>query len=222
MAVWRWQQPAYRLLLLWLGLLLLPAMLAKDIFIPNTLRMSGAVPAIYLLVGVGVWEAYRFLRARFLRAHETRVAIALAAVAGGLILAQGVSTYRTYFEKWANAPEVHWVYKAEWLELVTALHARPPNTGTVYLIPDGHRLAGPVGGIQELHIRIPVSTARRRPSSSTRTRPIWRRRSGPLWLQRRTFQRYRLSSGRPILSGLPLKRSASPFFWTVRTLLRQR
>ena len=142
MAVWRWQRPAYRLLLLWLGLLLLPAMLAKDIFIPNTLRMSGAVPAIYLLAGVGVWEAYRILRERFFRADETKVAIALAALAGGLILAQGVSTYRTYFEEWGDAPEVHWIYKAEWLELVTALHARPPNADTVYLIPDGHRLAG--------------------------------------------------------------------------------
>ena len=63
MAVWRWQRPAYRLLLLWLVILLLPATLAGDIneIPPNTLRMIGAAPAIYLLTGVGVWEAFRFL-----------------------------------------------------------------------------------------------------------------------------------------------------------------
>ena len=63
MAAWRWQRPAYRLLLLWLGVLLLPAMLAIDPA-PHFLRMTGAVPAIYLLVAVGVWEAFRFLKER--------------------------------------------------------------------------------------------------------------------------------------------------------------
>ena len=46
MAVWRWQgRPAYRLLLLWLGVMILPATLARD-SAPNTVRMIGAVPAI--------------------------------------------------------------------------------------------------------------------------------------------------------------------------------
>ena len=42
------------------GLMLLPAILSKDHNVPNTLRMIGATPAIYLLIGVGVWEAVRF------------------------------------------------------------------------------------------------------------------------------------------------------------------
>ena len=149
MAVWRWQRrPAYRLLLLWLGALLLPAMLAKDIFVPNTLRMIGAAPAIYLLVAVGVWEVFRFLRERVFREDETKTAIAVGAVVSGLILVQGVSAYRTYFQKWAVAPEVHWVYKAEWPDLIRTLHAQPPHTDIVYLIPDGHRLAGLWEGFQ--------------------------------------------------------------------------
>ena len=47
MAVWKWQRPAYRLLLLWLSVLLVPAMLSTDPggLVPNTLRMIGAVPA---------------------------------------------------------------------------------------------------------------------------------------------------------------------------------
>ena len=51
------------------GALILPAMLARDAglpprtLVPNTLRMIGAAPAVYLLIGVGVWEAFRLLRA---------------------------------------------------------------------------------------------------------------------------------------------------------------
>ena len=61
MAAWRWQrQPAYRLLLLWLGVLILPALLTQDLYMgPSTVRMLGAAPAIYLLIGVGTWGAFR-------------------------------------------------------------------------------------------------------------------------------------------------------------------
>ena len=85
MAVWRWQRrPAYRLLLLWLCILILPAMLARDAA-PNILRMIGAAPAVYLLIGVGMWEAFRFLEERcrvlqwranlIFRGNETRAAL---------------------------------------------------------------------------------------------------------------------------------------------------
>lgn len=32
----------------------------------GTVRMIGTVPAVYLLIGVGVWETYQFLRNRLL------------------------------------------------------------------------------------------------------------------------------------------------------------
>ena len=101
MTIWRWQRPAYRLILLWLGILLLPAALARDIYPgPNTLRMIGAAPAVYLLIGVGVWEAFRFFGTRWrssqlLRGYRTGAVIAVAVVVSGSILAQGVHTYRT-------------------------------------------------------------------------------------------------------------------------------
>ena len=73
-AVWRWQRPAYRLLLLWLGLLILPATLAVEgTPTPSTVRMIGAMPAIYLLVAVGMWEAFRLLKERY-RALPVRAA----------------------------------------------------------------------------------------------------------------------------------------------------
>ena len=146
MAVWRWQRrPAYRLLLLWLGVLILPAMLALDSASPNTLRMIGAAPAFYLLIGVGMWEAFQFFKERCLalpwraslifQENETKAAIAVGAVVGGLILVQGVSAYHTYFQKWAAAPEVNEYYDIEWTELARTLNAQPSDTDMVYLVP---------------------------------------------------------------------------------------
>ena len=133
MAAWRWQRPAYRLLLLWLGVMILPAMLARDVA-PNTIRMIGAVPAIYLLVAVGVWEAFRFLQERFLQKDATKAAIAVGAVVSGVILAQGVNTYHSYFQKRANAPELYVAYDKEWVDLARALNAQPSAADMVYLI----------------------------------------------------------------------------------------
>ena len=157
MAVWSWQRrPAYRLLLLWLGVLILPAMLSADsgVVRPNTLRMIGAVPAIYLLIGVGMWEAFRFVKERcralpwranlIFRQNETGAAIAVGAVVGGLILVQGVSAYHTYFQKWAAAPETYDAYDQEWTDLARALNAQPSGADMVYLIPY-HRPEEPYG-----------------------------------------------------------------------------
>ena len=126
MTVWRWQKrPAYRLLLLWLAVLLVPAMLALDVGLgPNTLRMIGAAPAIYLLIGVGIWETYRFLRERWglirmFQIDGTRAAIALGAVVGGVVLIQGVNTYRTYFQEWAVTPAFYLAYHGEWADAAT-------------------------------------------------------------------------------------------------------
>ena len=161
--VWRLQQPAHRLLLLWLGLLLLPAVLSRDVAVPHTLRMIGAVPAVYLLAGVGVWGTIRFrplislfyamgtmIRLEKLKSpvksiakttqfrveDETRAAIAVGMLVGGLILVQGVLTYRTYFQKWAGAAtEIEQLYWTQWQELTQVINARSAAVDAAYLIP---------------------------------------------------------------------------------------
>ena len=145
MAVWRWQRrPAYRLLLLWLGTLILPAMLAADPP-PNTLRLIGAAPAIYLLIGVGVWEAFRLLKERcralpwracqIFWENGTWAAIAVGVVVSGSVLGRGVFTYRTYFQQWAAAPELYEAYTTVWTDLARTLNAQPSTADMVYLIP---------------------------------------------------------------------------------------
>ena len=139
LAVRRWQQPTYRLLLIWLAVLLLPAMLARDVLVPNTLRMIGATPAVYLLTAIGAWETFRFLRERFFGDSKGIATIALAIVVSGVVLFQGVSTYRTYFQEWAYRSEVYHEYAAGWVDLIQMLSLQPPDEETVYLIPDGQR-----------------------------------------------------------------------------------
>lgn len=142
-AVYRWKQPPFRLLLLWLALLLLPAWLSRDDNVPHFLRMLGAAPAIYLLTGVGVWETIRFLQTRSLLEkvkwvpdwrREGTMAATLAGAVIGLVLVQGGHTYRAYFQKWAASPDVYLAYEQIWTDLALALNKHPSETGTVYLV----------------------------------------------------------------------------------------
>ena len=171
MSLRRWQQPAHRLLLLWLGVLLLPALLARDVP-PNTLRMIGAAPAVYLLTGVGAWEAFRFVQDRLGRVNRNGAALAAAAMASAaalLILAQGARTWHTYFHRWAAAPELDAAFELVETELAETLSALPSAPGTVYLVPsyykyyaDRHRNYGLeflYTGAAPLHFIHPVISA---------------------------------------------------------------
>ena len=134
-AAWRRRWPVYRLLLIWLATMMFPAFLARDPLAPSNMRMLGAAPAIYLFVGVGVWEAFRYLRERFFRGHATRAAIAAGSVISVAILVQGIVTYRTYFHKWASAPEMLAAYNAPWPDVLQALNAQSSSADVLYLFP---------------------------------------------------------------------------------------
>ncbi len=143
-AAWNWKRlPAYRLLLLWAGVLLLPAVLAD--YSPHFLRMIGVVPAVYLLVGVGIWEAVRLLLASSSRLQRGRkqifpdraftVPVLAGAAALCLILFQGIVTYRTVYQEWANAPGIRIVPNNMLGEAGEVLKAQPLEMDTVYLVP---------------------------------------------------------------------------------------
>lgn len=148
-ALWRRRKcSACRLLLLWLIVLILPAVLARDV-VPHSIRMIGASPAVYLLAAFGVWEMFQLLLNRlqasdWYQKQTTQKSgrefhIAICTLIGALILVQGVTTYHTYFHKWTFSPKLYGEYEVEWSELTTYLNARPPSTETVFLIPDGQR-----------------------------------------------------------------------------------
>ncbi|MYC95693.1 MAG: hypothetical protein F4X14_12050 [Caldilineaceae bacterium SB0661_bin_32] len=137
-AVWHWRtRPAYRLLIFWLALLILPAVLAREITSvpPNTIRMIGAIPAIYLLVAVGLWEAFLFARRRFFQAAKSRSGAVFAVLVGLAILVQGAFTYRDYFHRWASAPEIHRYYGTGWTDLIQIANEQPADGSIAFLVP---------------------------------------------------------------------------------------
>ena len=137
-AVWQWRKrPAYRLLLLWLVLLILPAVLAREITSvpPNTIRMIGAIPAIYLLVAVGIWEAFLFARPRVSHMTDARAGAVFASLVGLAILVQGVFTFRDYFHKWASSPEIYSAYGSAWTDLISILNDQPSGGSAAFLVP---------------------------------------------------------------------------------------
>lgn len=141
----RWRRPAYRLLLIWLVALALPSVLSLDLAGVRTLRFIGAMPAVYLLAGVGMWETLRFLQersramqwgiGRILRENETRVVLTVVIIVAGLILVKSVTTFRIYFQGWAQHREVNDSYE-KWLgDWARTSNALPSDAKTVYLIP---------------------------------------------------------------------------------------
>ena len=135
LCLWRWRSPACRLLLLWGVFLLLPAVIAVD-YAPNTLRMLGATPAVYLVLAFGLWEAFAFAKDRFFPNRVTECALVLGAVLTAAVLVQGVTTFRNYFEIWPFERGVQFAYEVPWSDFARTLDALPAAEGEIYLVPN--------------------------------------------------------------------------------------
>jgi len=134
-SLWRWRSPACRLLLLWGAFLLLPAFIAVD-YAPNTLRMLGATPAVYLVLAFGLWEAFQFAERRFFPTRFTESVVALGAVLTATILFQGVTSFRNYFGIWAFERGVQFAYEVPWSDFARTLDSLPTAEGEIYLVPN--------------------------------------------------------------------------------------
>ena len=135
LSLWRWRMPACRLLLLWGVFLLLPAVIAVD-YAPNTLRMLGATPPVYLILAFGLWEAFRLAKNRFFPSRAVAGAAALAAVTTAAILIQGVTSFRNYFEVWAHERGVQFAYEVPWSDFARTLDTMPSEASEIYLVPN--------------------------------------------------------------------------------------
>ena len=132
-AVWQWKRrPAYRLLLLWVGLLLLPAFLSTG---GSTMRMVGAVPAIYLLVASGMWEIFQWSASR-MPVGTNRWRFVCGGVISLAVVFQGAVTYQTYFGK--GMADHYFHYDMIWPRFAQMMNARPTDIDTAYFIPHVH------------------------------------------------------------------------------------
>lgn len=108
LALWRWRELAYGLVLLWLGVMLLPVLLAADTKL-HWIHAIGAAPATYLLWGLGASTSWAWLSRRW--AGRARLHTASGWLIG-LVLAGWwtQTTSREYFQSWARRPEVYYNY----------------------------------------------------------------------------------------------------------------
>lgn len=110
LALRAWRSPAAMATLLWLGVMLLPTILAADA--PHWLRALGAAPPAMLLWGLGMTrllDGVTQLGARWLPRVSRPTVVLLA---GTIVLAALWSrqTAQAYFNVWARRPELYYEY----------------------------------------------------------------------------------------------------------------
>ena len=92
-ALWQIRQACYRLLLIWLAIMLLPTLLSTQA--PHTLRSVGALPPLAMLYAVGA-QTLLGASSRLIAPRLGAAALLLA-----LLLISGGLTARDYFTRWA-------------------------------------------------------------------------------------------------------------------------
>jgi hypothetical protein len=136
LCLYRWRQPKYLFLLLWLGLGLLPAFVSMP---PASLGHTIlAQPVAYVLPALVLTEAYRGLKTRIsnIEYHVPRLQNALpvlvhssfAAVLAIFLITNTVRDLRDYFVVWPQRGMVRFLYRADYREAARYLNARPDIT----------------------------------------------------------------------------------------------
>lgn len=101
-AIRRRRQPAYGLLLIWVGIMLLPTVLAEDA--PHFLRAVGSLPFLFVLPAIGLSVAGGWAKQRW------SPRLADAALAGVLILSLGSTTY-DYFARHVRSENAYYQFE---------------------------------------------------------------------------------------------------------------
>jgi 4-amino-4-deoxy-L-arabinose transferase-like glycosyltransferase len=118
--VWRWRRPAAAFLLLWQLVMLGPTILAEDA--PHFLRAAGILPGAVFFPAIGLSLLWQWPRLPVL----IRRAAVVLLLAGSLAL-----TVRDY-TRYAQQPDVAYLWESAAAELASAARATPPETA-VYL-----------------------------------------------------------------------------------------
>ncbi|WP_420631978.1 ArnT family glycosyltransferase [Candidatus Leptofilum sp.] len=99
--LWRWRQPRYAFVLIWLGVGLIPSAVTPQA--PSTVRLVGALPVVYLLPALAGTAVYQRLRQQKLASWQTIVRPALAALLLGMLIFNSYRTVQDSFVTWAQA-----------------------------------------------------------------------------------------------------------------------
>ncbi len=121
LAIWRWRQPRYALVLVWLAVGLLPSAITPDA--PSLGRMIGALPVVYLMPALSLTAIWQWAQRR---REQTRWLPAVVGVLLVVLLAwNGVRTVRDGFVTWANSAETREKYQSVLLDMARYWDANP-------------------------------------------------------------------------------------------------
>ncbi len=146
LCLWRWRQPGYAFVLIWMAISLVPAMVTP--FSPNFVRTIAAWPIPFVLCGLAMLEISQFVR-KFTRHsvtlsthHSSRHIAALSPVTRHLSLvphhlatiifvlalaANALLTARDYFLDWPRGDYVRFWQQTTWTQAARALGADPSS-----------------------------------------------------------------------------------------------
>jgi len=146
--LWRWRRPVYAFLLLWFVAGILPSLVTGPT--ANTTRNLAALPAVYLIVAVGVLggrgEGEKWRKGdgeqRSREAEESSLSLSSLlprplspflphALAFLLILWVAFATSRDYFIRWGDSAEVRGAYQHTLIESIGHVTANYPDADPV-------------------------------------------------------------------------------------------
>src|SRR3989339_188398 len=114
----------------WLCIMLLPSMITNE-HIPSALRSIGAMPVVYIFIGIGAWYSYMYIQKKLKKKWK---AIFITGSLLFLIVIGGIEYYR-YFIFWANTKGTACQYIAYHTRIAEQLRTLPQGT-TAYIIVD--------------------------------------------------------------------------------------
>lgn len=102
------------LLLIWFGVMLLPAILTYE-GLPHALRTIGAIPVCYIFAALGAFTIYRFLY-KFVESKKLNKPLFFIACFL-FLFACGYAQYDKYFVDWARQPDVEGAFAKNYVEI---------------------------------------------------------------------------------------------------------
>jgi 4-amino-4-deoxy-L-arabinose transferase-like glycosyltransferase len=124
-----WRKPSYLFLLVWLAVMLLPAVLSLS-GVPHSSRSIGLLPLACILPAVGLQEALEWSKSCSSRATLSRLVLALGVL---VFLVTGVSTCNDYFNAW-DSPELPAAFDVAFVEAAQTMNELSRPDG-VWILP---------------------------------------------------------------------------------------
>ncbi len=121
-AIARWRRPAYRFLLLWFAVMMMPAFLTADM-IPKGVRALGVVPGVFVFPALAMEQVLDWAQ-RGKRLWGRGVAVALIGIS--LVTSAGWTAF-DYFVNWANMPELPLAFDADMVEVSQFIQQQPQD-----------------------------------------------------------------------------------------------